>query len=92
MKNLYEPTIDVSYLVFLNLYPEKDAAPVKVWARAQIYANELELYSITNMDDVEMIDCFKDWFIELVREDAVQQAYEDGLLEEEYPDKRYGEL
>jgi hypothetical protein len=82
--------IDVNYLVYSYLNP--DSEPVKLWARAEIYENELDLYSITNMDDVEMIDCFNDWFIDLVRDDVVQQAFEDGLLEEEYPDKQYGEL
>lgn len=84
--------IDVNYLVYLYLNDNADSEPVKLWARAEIYENELELYSITNMDDVEMIDCFNDWFIGLVRDDVVQQAYEDKLLVEEYPDKRYGEL
>ena len=84
--------IDVNYLVYIYLNPNADIEPLKVWARAEIYENELELYSITNSDDVEMMDCFNDWFIDLVRDDVVQQAFEDGLLEEEYPDKRYGEL
>jgi len=82
--------IDVNYLVYIKVDPHTE--PVKVWARAEIYENELELYSITNMDDVEMMECFNDWFIERVRDDVVQQAFEDNLLEEEYPDKQYGEL
>jgi hypothetical protein len=82
--------IDVTYLVYVDIYTNPE--PIKVWARAEIYENELELYSITNMEDVEMMECFNDWFIDLVRDDVVQQAFEDNLLEEEYPDKRYGEL
>ena len=82
--------IDVNYLVYVDIYTNSE--PVKVWARAEIYDNELELYSITNMEDVEMIECFNDWFIERVRDDVVQQAFEDDLIVEEYPDKQYGEL
>lgn len=82
--------IDVSYLIYV--YLDDHSEPVKVWTRAQIYENELELYSITNMDDVEMIECFNDWFIEKVREEAVREAFEDKMLVEEYPDKRFGEL
>jgi hypothetical protein len=77
-------SIEVSYLVHID--------NISVWARAEIYENELELYSITNMDDVDMIEYFNDWFIDRVRFEAVQQAFEDGVLEEEYPDKQYGEL
>ena len=82
--------IDVTYLVYVDISTNPE--PVKVWARAEIYDNELELYSITNMEDVEMIECFNDWFIERVRDDVVQQAFEDDLIVEEYPDKQYGEL
>lgn len=84
--------IDINYLVYIYLDMNPDSEPVKLWTRAEIYDNELELYSITNMDDVEMIDCFNDWFIEQVRKDMIEQAYEDKLLVAEYPDKRYGEL
>jgi hypothetical protein len=82
--------IDVTYLVYVDIYTNPE--PVKVWARGEIYDNELELYSITNMEDVEMMECFNDWFIERVHDDVVQQAFEDNLIVEEYPDKQYGEL
>ena len=81
---------DVSYLVYIQLKQNHD--PIKVWARVEIYDNDLELYSITNMDDVEMIECFNEWFIEKVRSEVVREATEDGLLVVEYPDKLYGEL
>ena len=82
--------IDVNYLVYIDLYTNPE--PIKVWARAEIYQDELELYSITNMEDVEMIECFNDWFIERVREEVEREAVEDELLVVEYPDKRFGEL
>ena len=60
---------------------------LKFWCHAEVSKDEMIVYSVTNLDDVEMMPVLDQWFLDELHDDCVTEAMEDGTMEwEGYPD------